>query len=437
LGEKTRHQAVRLREVVSKGGIAVLEEGLFSGSNFLIGVLLARWLEPVDYGTFSAAFALFLLLGTAFYAAICVQPVLVFARPEHASRFREYFACLLWIHAGVAGIMSIALAAIAALFWYWDSFALAKTFLALSIAGPFITLLWLARRAHYALLKPHWPLCAGVLYLLLLVLGCYALARAQWLSSQTALIVIGAASLASSVPLIALIRPRRWASGSDLTPRTTLMQHWHYGKWSALTSSMRWSTNYAYYLLLPLYLGLAAGAVLRVHMNLLLPILHANSAVYGILIPQFVKIAARQQRRELLRFACAVLALYSAAALMFWGLLMVFAQQIFDFLYGGHYHADIRLLALLGLLPLSGGIAGVLESALFATGRPKMATMSYAVSALVTLTVGWGLLLTNGVLGAGMGLLAASIATAAAMGWSFIRSTRHKEAAATPSPPRD
>ena len=75
--------------------------------------------------------------------------------------------------------------------------------------------------------------------------------------------------------------------------------------------------------LLPLYVGLQASAALRVHMNLLLPILHANSAVYGILVPQFAKIAGGQQRRELRRFTCAVLALYGAAALMFWGLLIV------------------------------------------------------------------------------------------------------------------
>jgi O-antigen/teichoic acid export membrane protein len=414
---------------VSKGGVAVIEEGLFAGSNFLIGILLARWLEPVDYGAFTAAFSLFLLLGTAFYSSICVQPVLVFAPREDASRFRQYFGCLLWIHAGVASIISIATAAIAAVLWYGDSFVLAKTFLALTLAGPFITLLWLARRAHYALLKPHWPLFAGALYLVLLVLGCYALARTHWLSPQSALIIIGAASLASSIPLIALVGPRRWASGSDLRPSATLMRHWQYGKWSALTSCMRWSTNYGYYLILPLYLGLEASAVLRAHMNLLLPILHANSAVCGILVPQFAKIAAAQRKSELRRFTYAVLALYAVGALTFWGLLLVFAQPIFDFLYGGHYPADIRLLALLGLLPLSGGVAGVLESALFATGRPNLAAMSYAVSALVTLTVGWGLLAMQGVMGAGMGLLAASIATAAAMAWLFLRSTGLKDVA--------
>ena len=115
--------------------------------------------------------------------------------------------------------MSAAMLAIAAFFWHGSSVVLANTFLALSVAGPFITLLWLSRRAHYARMTPHWPLCAGVLYLILVVAGCYMLSRTQRLSPSSSIMLIGAASLASSIPLIALIRPRQWLKGSDLTPR--------------------------------------------------------------------------------------------------------------------------------------------------------------------------------------------------------------------------
>jgi len=417
---------------MSKGVIAVFEESLFAGSNFLISVLLGRWLKPVDYGAFTAAYSLFLLLGAAFYTAICVQPVLVFGPREDAPAFRQYFGSLLWVHAGFAAVMSLALGAIAAFFWLGGSVVLAQTFFALTLVSPFITLLWLARRAHYALLKPHWPLCSGVLYMILVVLGCYALARADWLSPPSSVLVIGASSLVSSIPLIVLIGPKRRRKPTDPTPGATLARHWQYGKWSAITSSVRWSTNYAYYLLLPLHLGLQASAVLRAHMNLLLPILHTNSALYGILIPQFAKIIARQSRYELWRFTRAVLALYALGALICWALLMVFAQEIFVLLYGINYHADLRLLAVLGLLPLSSGIAGVLESALFAAGRPKLAAMNYMVSAMVTLTVGWGLLVMHGVIGAGMGLLAASITAAATMAWSFVQWTKTEELEAPP-----
>jgi O-antigen/teichoic acid export membrane protein len=418
---------VRIRELIRKGGIAVFEEGLFAASNLVIGVLLGRWMEAADYGAFTTAHALFLLIAGAFYSAICVQPVLVFGARDYAARFGQYFACLLWAHAALTAIMSVAMLAIAAFSWYRGSAILAQTFLALGLAGPFITLLWLARRAHYARLQPQRALLAGALYTLLLTGGIYILYRLNWLSAPVSLVIMGAASLAASVPLIVLIRPQRWRTGSDLTPRTVLVQHWRYGKWLGLTSCLRWSTNYAYYLILPLYLGLQASAELRAHMNLLLPIVHANAALFGILIPQFAGLLAQPTRGEFWRFLRIVLALYAAAALLFWGLLVVFAEEIMALLYGGRYAADVRLLALLGLLPLASGITGVLESALFAAGRPKAATIGYVVSAVVTLTLGWALLAENGVAGAGAGLLIASLAAALSMAWLLLHALKSEQ----------
>ena len=36
----------RLSRWARKGSLAVLDQGLFSGANFLVNILLARWLEP-------------------------------------------------------------------------------------------------------------------------------------------------------------------------------------------------------------------------------------------------------------------------------------------------------------------------------------------------------------------------------------------------------
>jgi hypothetical protein len=33
---------------VTKGGLALLDYGLYSGSNFLLGILLARWMAPEE-----------------------------------------------------------------------------------------------------------------------------------------------------------------------------------------------------------------------------------------------------------------------------------------------------------------------------------------------------------------------------------------------------
>ena len=44
---------------IHKSVLAVMDQGLVSGSNFLIGVLLARWLAPEQFGAYALAFSLF------------------------------------------------------------------------------------------------------------------------------------------------------------------------------------------------------------------------------------------------------------------------------------------------------------------------------------------------------------------------------------------
>ena len=64
---------------VTKGGLAILDQGLISGSNFLIGILLARWLVPAQYGAFSLAFSVFLFLSYV-YQSLLSEPQACFQR---------------------------------------------------------------------------------------------------------------------------------------------------------------------------------------------------------------------------------------------------------------------------------------------------------------------------------------------------------------------
>ena len=60
---------------VTKGGLAILDQALFAGANFLVNIFLARWLTPTEYGAFALAYSIFLLLG-AFHTAILTEPMM-------------------------------------------------------------------------------------------------------------------------------------------------------------------------------------------------------------------------------------------------------------------------------------------------------------------------------------------------------------------------
>src|ERR1035437_4795337 len=76
---------------------AILDQGLFAGSNFLLNVLLARWIAPADYGAFALAYSVFLLLGV-FHSALPTGPMLVFGPGKYRERFPEYIGILLRGH---------------------------------------------------------------------------------------------------------------------------------------------------------------------------------------------------------------------------------------------------------------------------------------------------------------------------------------------------
>ncbi len=89
-----------------KGFWAVSDQGLFSLSNFALSVLLARWLVPQDYGAFTVAFAVFLLIGT-FHTALLSEPMLVFGPSRYKGRFSEYLGALMYGHVGFAVLSSL------------------------------------------------------------------------------------------------------------------------------------------------------------------------------------------------------------------------------------------------------------------------------------------------------------------------------------------
>ncbi|MCU1296550.1 MAG: Membrane protein involved in the export of O-antigen and teichoic acid-like protein, partial [Acidobacteriaceae bacterium] len=87
---------------ISKGSAAVLENGLVSGSNFIISIFLARWLSQPQYGAFALAFSIALLLFLVHYALV-LEPLSVYGGAMAASSLRPYLNSLFIVHASISG----------------------------------------------------------------------------------------------------------------------------------------------------------------------------------------------------------------------------------------------------------------------------------------------------------------------------------------------
>jgi O-antigen/teichoic acid export membrane protein len=93
---------------LGKGFWAVTDQGLFASTNFVLNVLLTRWLTPQDYGVFTVAFAVFLFFGT-FHTALLTEPMLILGPGRYRGRLSEYLDTLLYGHFGFATLCSLLL----------------------------------------------------------------------------------------------------------------------------------------------------------------------------------------------------------------------------------------------------------------------------------------------------------------------------------------
>jgi O-antigen/teichoic acid export membrane protein len=407
---------------VRKGGFAILDQGLFAGTNFLANILLARWLDPAQYGAFTVAFSSFLLL-TTFHTAILTEPMVVFGAGKYGNQFPQYLGLLIsghwWMTAGIAFLLALAALGL----WYTGPDDLSHALLGLSLASPLILLMWLVRRAFYVRDQPQWAAAGGVLYLILMLAGMYALYLQQWLSEATALVMMGIAAAVVSFWLVTLLRPQRSSPGSSLKAGTVIGDHWGYGKWASSAAVLAWVSSNIFYLILPVWVGLEGSAALRAVVNLTMPLMQVDMAISALFIPFFVRKLKEQGCAGLspaIWLACGGLTLLAVG---YYGGLMVFHRELFLWLYGGRYADQTDLLLLAGLTLLPRSVTAVMGPALRAMERLEHLFRCQVVATAAALTVGLWLVAAHGVAGAMAGTLVSVTTMALTMTWVVWRNT--------------
>lgn len=385
-------------------GGALTDQALFAGSNFILNVMLARWLPPEQYGAFVVAYAWF-LLPQNLYDALLIEPMSVYGAGVHAGRFRRYLGLLYRGHVALSLAALLALGLGALLAARLDSGLMGGALAGAALAAPLLLTRWLTRQPFYVLGTPHHAALGGALYLALAVLGLFALNRSGVLSPFNALLAQGLASLAAAAILTAtLIKPqfRPAPRDDDLSAAVVLGQHWAYGKWASAERLLAWLPANVYYLVLPLLVGLDASAALRAMLNLIMPLLLTIGAINAVLLPTFVRTLDGAGQPALDRQLATAIRWALAAALAWLLAITLLGQPVMSWLYNGQYDAYVSplMLFIMGLIPVVAAFNRIVDTALRAMGGVRRAFYSRLLPTLLTMTVGLGLVGAFGVIGA-------------------------------------
>src|SRR6266700_6055382 len=235
------------RKWMSRGLFAVIDQGLISGSNFALGVLLARWLGPTEYGVYALAFATFLLLSLVHHALL-LEPMSVFGGSAYRSGLPRYLGLLLWIQVLIGSVSFSVLAGAAFVVraaGVGSQFA--PALLGIAFAAPAVLVLWFARRGLYLEYLSRFSAFGALIYAGVLFAALRILYRSWKVSALSAFIVMGAAALIASTFLLVRIRPqlRHMQFRTELTE--VGRQHWRYGRWALASTFFIWVPWNLYY----------------------------------------------------------------------------------------------------------------------------------------------------------------------------------------------
>ncbi|HFD15055.1 MAG TPA: hypothetical protein ENJ38_01975 [Rhodospirillales bacterium] len=403
-----------LRLWAGRGFWAVTDQALFAGTNFLVNILLARWLDPVEYGAFAVAYSIFLLLGTL-HTGLWTEPMLVYGSGRFRESFTAYQRILLGYHWRFGALVFLLFGLLAATFWLLGQPPLARSFAGLAVAAPLVLYLWLVRRGAYVLLEPRFAAYAGLAYLAIF-LGLVAfLYLIGWLDTTTALVCMGVSAWVAGVWVA--LRVRAAASDRDVGPTggEVLARHWGYGRWALLAGALSWIPGNIYFTVLPGAYGLKEAATLKALSNLVMPVLHFNGALAGLFVPVFVRVRANGRLLPVVKRALRILLVPPLVFLL--GVLLA-GETLMDWVYGGKY--DAAGLSWLALNPIMAAFTGTCGAVLRAVERPDRIVQVYATTAAVSSTVGLASVIWAGLTGAVFAIVATN-AIAAFLFWHGAR----------------
>jgi O-antigen/teichoic acid export membrane protein len=412
-----------------KGGLAILDQGVFAGSNFVISILLARWLSPEQYGSYAVAFAIFLFILT-FYQALLLEPMLVFGGSAYRNCLRGYLKALLMLHLGLSvGIVLILAVSAGVALKLEPASSLPSALVGVAFAAPSILLFWLVKRTFYLKLSPAPSAGAAVLYCVLTMGGLAFVYKHGLLSVFSALVLMGVGSLGASAMLLIYLKLRLFSSLEAPSVLDIGSRHWRYGRWALGANAMMWVPINLFYPLLSRFSGMAQAGELRALMNFASPMLQTCAALSSLMLPYSARVLEQRgsagvnvvlKRMTLLCVACAV---------PYWLVLLAFRESAFRMLYSGRYTEVMYLLPIVALVSIFGSAFFGPSIVLRSLEAPGSVFAAVSVSSCIALAVGVPLTRALGVKGA-VWSMALSEALAFAMAVVLLRRKARQSAEA-------
>lgn len=333
-----------------KGLISIIDQVIYSGANFILILLLARWLEPKAFGAFSVSFAFFSIF-YHLHNGFISEPMNVLGFVANSDNKSAYLKTQVIIHFlftfGI-GTIFIFLSLIGGLFL--KPFSYNNLNIYLGLLTPFILLPWFVRRAYYFLYKPHGAALTSLAYCVFLFSLLVVFKSAILQRTETVYVIMAIAGFAASLSIFYLVRGGEKYKAGVL--KEIAIQNWNFGKWIILTGVMLSITHQMQILVMGNIRSLEDAGIFRALDNFIQPMVVIMTAIGTLFLPvfsaQFRKPGAANFKKNGALITCVVFLL----SIIYGLFLLMFRFQLENLFFGGKYVNYIYLIPLFSLVPI-------------------------------------------------------------------------------------
>lgn len=360
----------------------LLDQGIFSVSNFIINILFARWLEPVDYGRFVLSFSVCQFVGMLHFGAI-QEPLLVQSAQVDWNRRRAYVGSLFRAHVillagtGALGFTGWVIA------WAAGNADLGWTVACGLVGGIAILTNVIGRRLCFIFISVRASAIVGAIYLAGSVVTGLILHRLGTVWWVDIWFIIGGWSLFASA--VTFWMAYRGTSGTQAYPLSEIIAiARRYAHWGLGASICGWVRADGLFMILAHFAGLTAVAETRAIFNMASPLLQANMAVHTSALVGFSADGSRGSKRNVWR----IVGFYSLGLAVVVPLTHHYASWLVELFYHGRYVNGAWQLPLYCLVLGLGVMDAIISSVFKARGVMRSGYASIFVTGLVSVTMG-------------------------------------------------
>jgi O-antigen/teichoic acid export membrane protein len=409
-----------LRSTTGTGALALVDQGVVSGTSFLTTVLVGRWAGLEELGVFALALVLLMLISGA-CESLLWTPYTVFSNRNRNDLRSQCARCALSLQIVAGGVAAGGLAVVAAVLSLGaGSAGLGGVVGVLAVAAPFYLLREFARRALLARLDVAGAIVLDVAIAAVQLGAVVVLHLEGRLAASTA---FGAIALSSAVTgigwiVLARCRPlvhrRRVAAG--------WRKHWRFGRWIFAGQWTDMFQRYALYWVVAALLGSAATGMFAACASVIAVLNPLVLGIGSVLVPYASRAFHTGGRPAIRRVVGRTTAVLAACAAVFCLPLVLFGSRVLEVVYRSDGSSGQgAVVAVLALGALVAACSFAADNGLWVLGRSDVNFKAGLAGLIVTGVATTALATAGGVVGAAIGSLIGVTMISAIKSTAFVR----------------